>query len=199
MPNQVERKRQNKRLKRELEAICKGGRCNPATCYVCGSVSAADAGFTISTPQTHHHLAADANAAATGSSASPSQLVEDTNGERKASSVQATGVEPQLQLSLVQGTASAVEAKTSSPQLQLTAEGYKGEGKFGSLGMSVPLPQVINKGDAQYPPPSPANTQEDVDAHFGVGPNAYFHERDVLSREGCALVTGMCPDDRDVP
>ena len=105
--------------------------------------------------------------------ASPSQLVEDTNGEGNASSVQATGVQRQLQLSSVQGKASAVEAKASSPQRQPTVSGHKGEGKFGSLGVSLPVPEVINKGDAQYPPPLPANTLEDVDALFGSGPNAY--------------------------
>ena len=62
--------------------------------------------------------------------------------------------------------------------------GFKGQGKYGSLGLSLPLPVTVESKDtiesspdaqtSRIPEPLPAYSEAEINQQFGHGPEAYF-------------------------
>ena len=54
--------------------------------------------------------------------------------------------------------------------------GFKGQGKYGSLGLSLPLPDTIESSPetSRIPEPLPAYSEAEINQQFGHGPEAYF-------------------------
>ena len=52
--------------------------------------------------------------------------------------------------------------------------GFKGQGKYGSLGLSLPLPVTDTIESSPAPEPLPAYSEAQIDQQFGNHPDAYF-------------------------